>query len=71
MIEHYISREKRDERARELRARGMKVHRGSCGLTLLHPQYVEDYEGPEKYDTEFGNSAYKTRFEKLYSVVVL
>lgn len=66
--EHYQSKEKRDQRYKELKAKGHNVIRTISSNQLLHPQYVEDYEGAAKYDTGFGNTVYKTHFPKLYNV---
>ena len=68
--EYYQSRKKRDERYRELKKEFGSIKKGVCDNQLLHPMYVEDFEGSEKKDTEFGNQVYKTYFKKLYSVSV-
>lgn len=47
---------------------GGKGRRGTVTNQQLHPQYVEDFEGPEKYQTGFGNTVYKTPFAKLYTI---
>ena len=62
----YQSKENRDQRFRELRAEGKLPQRSSMRNQLLHPQYVEDFVGPEKQDTGFGNEVYKTYFARLY-----
>lgn len=66
--EYYMSKEKRDDRYKELKVQGKKLKRGTTGLQLLHPQYVSDFTGSEKHDTGLGNTVYKTRFENLYFV---
>lgn len=66
--EYYISREKRDARAKALQDRGHVVKRSVWANQLLHPQYVEDYVGLEKEDTGLGNRVYKTKFPKLYAI---
>ena len=68
MKELYQSKEKRDARYKELLAAGKKVRRRSTGPQQIHPAYVEDFEGPEKADTGFGNVVYKTYFKQLYCV---
>ena len=55
-------------RARELRAQGYNVKRSSLRNQLLHPQYVDDFTGPERADTGFGNTVYKTLFGVLYII---
>ena len=64
----YQNRATRDSKARELKAAGYKVRRSSVRNQLLHPQYVDDYKGPEKNDTGLGNTVYKTHFSVLYIV---
>lgn len=51
--ELYQNRKKRDERASQLKGQGYTVKRGSIRNQLLHPQYVEDFVGPEKDETLF------------------
>lgn len=71
--ETYLSKERRDARAKELR----KQHSDVMTLTIrgqnMHPMYVKDYEEemgivltPE--DKGFGNTIYRTYFPKLYVV---
>ncbi len=64
--EHYISRERRDTRYRELIAAGHRVRRRSSRNQQIHPEYIEDYEGT--YQTGFGNTDYKTCFAVLYGI---
>ena len=64
--ELYQSKEKRDARYKELKAQGINCRRSSTGVSLIHPQYVTDYEGAAKYDTGLGNTVYKTYFKNLY-----
>jgi len=63
---YFQSKEKRDALYKELTAKGKKLKRGTSGTQYIHPQYVEDFEGPEKFDTGFGNTVYKTYFKQLY-----
>ena len=60
----FQSKENRDQAWRESGSRG---RRGTARNQQLHPQYVEDFEGPEKHDTGFGNTVYKTYFPVLYT----
>ena len=62
----FQSKEARDAAYHIARHRGERVRRSSMRNQLLHPQYVEDYEGPEKDDTGLGNTVYKTHFPVLY-----
>jgi len=70
--EAYMNRKNRDARYRELTNQYGKsnVSRSSIRNQLLHPQYVVDFTGPEKNDTGFGNTVYKTYFKALYIVEV-
>ncbi len=68
----FMTKENRDAAFEVLKAEGKKCKRSSSGLTLIHPQYVEDFPDQSiKADNGFGNAHYKTRFEKLYSLEVL
>ena len=67
--ELFQSKAKRDERARELKSMGMTVKKSSVRNQLLHPQYVEDWQG--ELETGFGNTQYATFFGVLYEVRVL
>jgi len=69
MNELFLSKERRDKRAKELQAAGHTVLRRRITNQLLHPQYVRDYVG--EYQTGFGNTDYKTFFGVLYAVQVL
>ncbi len=66
--ELYKSLENRNKRAAELSRQGKEVRRSSIRGQQLHPQYVEDFEGPEKEQTGLGNTVYKTYFPILYEV---
>jgi hypothetical protein len=66
--ELYQDKNKRDERYKELKAQDKRVVRCSTGAQQIHPQYIEDFFGPEKHDTGFGNTVYKTYFKNLYVV---
>ena len=66
--ERYQSKANRDARYKELKAQGVKAFRSTTGPQQIHPQYVEDFVGPEKNDTGFGNTVYKTYFKNLYVV---
>ncbi|RKY29348.1 MAG: hypothetical protein DRP74_08940 [Candidatus Omnitrophota bacterium] len=59
----FMSRAKRDKAWRKA---GKPGRRNSVRNQLLHPQYVEDYQG-QAVDTGFGNTMYKTHFRVLYS----
>lgn len=61
----FMSREKRDEAWEKGGRRG---RRSTVTGQQLHPMYVEDFEGPEKEQTGFGNTVYKTYFSKLYTI---
>lgn len=64
----FMSREKRDEAWRE--AGGKDGVRGRVTGQQLHPMYVEDFTGPEKEQTGFGNTVYRTYFAVLYTLEV-
>lgn len=64
----FQDRSKRDAKALELDRQGLLVKKSTVSGQQLHPQYVEDFEGPEKLDTGFGNTVYKTYFPKLYKL---
>ena len=68
--EHYQTRSNRDARYHDLKRRESvsNLRRSSSRGSLLHPQYVEDFQGPEKQDTGLGNTVYKTYFKVLYTV---
>lgn len=65
----FESKETRDKEFKRMKSEGMKVRKSSTSNQLIHPQYIEDFDGPEKNDTGFGNSSYKTHFSKLYKIV--
>lgn len=67
--ELYLSRVKRDARAKELEAQGVRVARSVVSNQLIHPQYIEDYPRELSLaERGFGNTIYKTHFAKLYKV---
>lgn len=67
--EIYVSRDKRDIRAKELRDQGYHVRRHSWKNQFLHPEYVVDWpERPSPEDKGVGNKLYRTHFTKLYVV---
>ena len=70
ILEHYQTRQNRDARYQELKNRVSvsNLRRSSSRGSLLHPQYVEDFQGAEKQDTGLGNQIYKTYFKALYTV---
>lgn len=69
--EKYQSKENRDRRYKELVALygRERVKRSSISNQLLHPEYVNDWDGP--LERGFGNMQYKTHFPKLYMVEVV
>lgn len=44
----------------------LKIRKTSIRGQLLHPEYVDDYEGT--VETGFGNTMYKTYFKVLYQI---
>ncbi|MGH7745387.1 MAG: hypothetical protein ACREQ5_11435 [Candidatus Dormibacteria bacterium] len=67
--EAYLSRKRRDARAKELV--GSQV--GVIHNQLLHPMFVDDYEAEtgivlSASDKGFGNTIYRTHFKTLYLV---
>ena len=58
----------RDEVYKELTRKGLTVKRGSRKGQVLHPEYVEDYEG--EVETGFGNTMYQYMFPTLYTIEV-
>jgi hypothetical protein len=70
--EYYQSKENRDARYKELLTQHNKanIKRSMVTNQLMHPQYIEDFVGPEKDDTGYGNSSYRTFFSKVYKVEV-
>ena len=68
ILEHYLSKEKRNLRAKELRDHGYTVKVRASYNQQIHPQYINDWVGPEKNDTGFGNEVYKTFVAKLYGL---
>lgn len=68
IFEYYQDKDNRDARYKELLAQGRNVFRSTAASQKLHPQYVRDFKGPEKNETGFGNTVYKTLFKNLYIV---
>jgi hypothetical protein len=66
--ETYQDKAKRDARWKELKERGVNCFRRTTGPSYVHPMYIRDFSGPEKQDTGFGNTVYKTFFKNLYVV---
>lgn len=64
----YMNRVNRDAKFRELKEQGLNVVKTSIRAQLTHPQYIQDWEGEEKYDTGIGNTVYKTYFKVIYTV---
>lgn len=64
----YQTKANRDAKFKELKAQGHDVRKTSIRNQLTHPQYVEDFEGEEKFDTGFDNTVYKTYFSVLYGI---
>jgi hypothetical protein len=65
----YQNKANRDAKAKELKSQGYVVKKSSIRNQLLHPQYVDDYEG--HVDTGLGNTMYKTHFAVLYDVRIV
>jgi hypothetical protein len=63
--EKYADKATRDARFKELKARGMNVHRASIRNVQLHPMYVEDVPSG---DTGFGNTDYMRYWAVLYTI---
>lgn len=70
IYEKYQSKLNRDTRYRELVEQYGKgnVMRGSVSNQELHPEYINDWDGP--LERGFGNTQYKTFFAKIYTVNV-
>lgn len=66
--EIYLSKESRDKRYHVLKRQYRFVKKSMSYNQLLHPQFIEDFEGPEKLDVELGNTVYKTHFSRLYKI---
>jgi len=62
--ERYISKKKRDERAKELKAKGFKVRRNSARNQRIYPYYIEDY-GKDYAETSL---IFKVFFPVIYIV---
>jgi len=68
-IEHYLSLQARDRRARQLRSEGYKLRRRSSRNQLLHPMYIEDWHSPVSgKHCGFGNTLYRTHHAVLYVI---
>lgn len=69
IIEHYLSKTRRDERYKEMKAQGLAVRRRTSHGSRLHPEYIRDavLEGIS-YLTGFGNTDYLRTWENLYSI---
>ena len=65
---HFQSKEKRDAKYKELKATGHDVMKSRSVGSLLHPEFIADYEGIGKEDNKFGNTLYKTQWGVLYTV---
>ena len=68
ILEHYLSIEKRNARVKDLRSKGYLVKVHASYNQQIHPRYINDWVGPEKDDTGFGNEVYKTFVAKLYGL---
>ena len=67
--ERYISKARRDERAKALKALGRKIRRGSIRGQQLHPEYITDArEEGITYETGFGNVDYRRMWDVLYTL---
>jgi hypothetical protein len=69
MTETYMTKTKRDARARELKAQGIATRKSSLRNQLCHPMYVKDF--PRQLDKDecgFGNTIYRTHFLVLYTL---
>lgn len=67
----FQNKENRDKKFKELKSLNngsFNFKRSSITNQLIHPQYVEDFEGSEKSDVGLGNIVYKTHFPKLYKI---
>lgn len=66
----FQSKQNRDEKFKAVKAadKHNRFRKYSIRSQLLHPQYVEDFTGPEKNETGFGNTVYKTHFGVLYGI---
>jgi len=65
----FISKEKRDQMYKELKAEGLNVYKTTHRGQQLHPMYIEDY--PRELSTEekgVGNTLYQTVFPVLYVI---
>ena len=66
ILENYLNLKTRNARVKELRAQGYTVIVRASRNQLIHPQYIVDWKGAEKYDTGLGNPYYKTLVPKMY-----
>jgi hypothetical protein len=65
---HFQSKEKRDAKYKELKSQGHNLTKSRSTGSILHPEYIADYQGIEKEDNKFGNTLYKTEWGVLYSL---
>lgn len=68
ILESYLNLKTRNARAKQLKQEGYKVSVRTSRNQQIHPQYIVDWKGPEKNDTGFGNTVYKTFVSKLYCI---
>ena len=54
----------RDAEAKYLKGRGYQVRRHSARNIVLHPEFINDWEGP--VHSGFGNSQYQTWHSVVY-----
>jgi len=67
--ETYASKERRDTRAKELKALGQTVKKSSMRNQCLHPMYLADERDHiAQEDLGFGNTLYKTMYPAIYTV---
>ena len=65
----YISRKRRDEHAKALKAQGLKVRRSTERGQQLHPEHINDAaEEGITFETGFGNADYQRIWGVLYIV---
>lgn len=67
--ENFLSKSRRDARAKELKSQGKMVFRRSAGPVQLHPEYLQDAsEEGITFQTGFGNTDYQRVWSKIYIV---
>lgn len=64
----FLSKELRDETAKNLKGLGFASKRGTVRGQQIHPEYIADYVGT--YETGFGNTDYQRVFPVLYTLSV-